>query len=185
MAMPTPHTDWTVEMVRALPDDGNRYEVIDGELLVSPSPSRLHQRAAGELFVILHAYLAGTDLEVLFAPFAVTWSARTEVQPDLLVAPSAHLRPLRYGEGASVLELVVEVLSPSSARTDRHRKRRLYQSQGVPEYWIVDPGSRLFERWRPGDEEPEVLLASLAWQPVAEREPLLIDLDAYFDAVHG
>jgi Uma2 family endonuclease len=184
MAMPAQHTEWTVEMVRALPDDGNRYEVIDGELLVSPSPSAVHQRAVRELLVRIHPYLAGTGLEVLTAPFAVTWSPRTEVQPDLLVAPSAHIRQLRSEQGASNLVLAVEVLSPSTARTDRHAKRRLYQAH-VPEYWIVDPGSRLFERWRPGDEEPEVLLASLAWQPVAEREPLLVDLTAYFDAVHA
>ncbi|MGQ0648052.1 MAG: Uma2 family endonuclease [Gemmatimonadaceae bacterium] len=184
MAMPVQHSDWTVEMLHALPDDGNRYEIIDGELLVSPSPSHVHQRAIGELHVVLHTYLTGTDLEAVFAPFDVTWSSRTEVQPDLLVAPSSHLRELPRGRGASLLTLAVEVLSPSTARTDRHQKRRLYGSQGVPEYWIVDTGSRLLERWRPGDEEPDVLLTTLTWQPPIERAPLILDVTAYFAAVH-
>ena len=181
MAMPAPHTNWTVEMVHALPDDGPRYEVINGELLVSPSPSALHQRAVGELYVILRAYLAGSELEVLFAPFAVTWSQSTEVQPDLLVAPKAHIRLLKDGQGASELVLAVEVLSPSTARHDRYKKRRLYQSK-VREYWIVDTGSRLFERWLPGKKEPDVLLATLTWKLLPDRESLNIDIPAYFDA---
>ena len=60
MAMPAQHTEWTVEMVRALPDDGNRYEVIDGELFVTPSPSITHQRAVAELFAVVHPYVKHT-----------------------------------------------------------------------------------------------------------------------------
>ena len=131
--------------------------------------------------MILRAYLAGSELEVLFAPFAVTGSQSTEVQPDLLVAPKAHIRQLKDGQGASELVLAVEVLSPSTARHDRYEKRRLYQSK-VPDYWIVDTGLRLFERWLPGKKEPDVLLTTLTWKLLPDREPLNIDIPAYFDA---
>ena len=74
----------------------------------------------------------------------------------------------------------MEVLSPSTARADRTVKRRLFQRTGVPEYWIVDLDARVVERWRPGDDRPEVLTDSLHWQPAAAAEPLRIDLPAFF-----
>lgn len=185
MAMPAPHTDWTVDMVRELPDDGKRYEVIDGVLLVSPAPALVHQRAIAELYVLLRPYVAALGLEAIMAPAAVTWSTRTEVQPDLLVLPLANGRFAQRFEDVGVLELAVEVLSPSSVRTDRFTKRREYQRRGVPEYWIVDPASRSIERWRPTDEEPEILFDRLAWQPRTDVDPLVIDLEALFRAVHG
>jgi Uma2 family endonuclease len=188
MAMPTlpTHREWTVEMLHALPDDGNRYEVIEGELFVSPAPALVHQRASRELVRRLLPYLdAVGDLELLYAPAAVTWSPRTEVQPDILVLPLLAARPSEHFEDVGVLELAVEILSPSTARADRYRKRALYQERRVPEYWIVDTAARMIERWRPNDEEPAVLLGELTWQPRARHAPLAIELDAYFRAVHG
>lgn len=185
MAMPAPHTEWTVEMVHALPDDGNRYEVIDGELLVTPAPSCRHQGAAFELAVLLKSYAEAVGLQVLVAPVAVTFSQRREVQPDVLVLPLVDGRRVERFEDVGRLELAVEVLSPSTARVDRYTKRMLYQSQGVSEYWIVDGASRLVERWRPNDTMPEVLLSALTWQPSAEHAPLTIDLEAYFGTVFG
>lgn len=88
MGMPaSQHTEWTVEMVHELPDDGNRYEVIDGELLVSPAPSYQHQRAVLRLMDILHPYVKSLGQEVLIARAAVTFSRHREVQPDLFVLP--------------------------------------------------------------------------------------------------
>ena len=187
MVMPAPpsHTDWTAEMVRAIPDDGNRYEVIDGELFVTPAPSWSHQDAAADLFVLLRAFANEFGLHVILAPAAVSFSARREVQPDLFVVPLVRgRRPTRFEE-VGALTLAVEVLSPGMARVDRHRKRRLYQSERVPEYWIVDPAGRLVERWRPDDEEPEVLLTMLTWQPREGQDSLIIDLEEYFRQVHG
>jgi len=182
MAMPTlQDRDWTVAMLRALPDDGNRYEIIDGELLVSPAPSFRHQRALGELYLLIGGDLRDTRLEVLFAPFAVTWSERTEVQPDLLVFAMHDFEGDYDGAG---LRLVVEVLSPSTARHDRHRKRLEYQRRGVPEYWIVDVDACLIERWRPGDERPEVVVDTLTWLPIDGIEPLTIDLETFFARIH-
>ncbi|MGQ0648440.1 MAG: Uma2 family endonuclease [Gemmatimonadaceae bacterium] len=184
--MPLPqHTDWTVELLHELPDDGNRYEILNGVLLVSPAPVWRHQRAIRELFVLLAPYVAGLGLEVLMAPAAVTWSRHTELQPDLLVVPLVNGRPAERFEDVGVLELAVEVLSPSSLRTDRFTKRREYQKQGVAEYWVVDAAQRSFERWRPRDEEPEILFDALSWQPRADSAPLVLDLVRYFKAVSG
>lgn len=193
MAMPasspivpdTSRRDWTVEERNALPDDGNRYEVVDGELLVTPAPSWRHQDAALELSVLLKSYAERHDLYCLIAPADVTFSPRRVVEPDVFVVPQGGgRRPSRF-EDVGRLVLAVEILSSSTARADRHTKRRLYQSEGVPEYWIVDAGNRYIERWRPGDEMPETLTDSIAWQPVSDRAPLAVDLVQYFEAVHG
>jgi len=78
------------------------------------------------------------------------------------------------------LLLVVEAVSPSSARMDRIEKRRIYQSEGVPEYWIVDPDSQLVERWRPEDNRPEVITDAFQWQPLPDLSPLRIGLHDVF-----
>jgi Uma2 family endonuclease len=186
MAMPHPRIEWTLEMVHALPDDGNRYELIDGELLVSAAPSWLHQRVLAELFALMHPYAKSLGgYEVLFAPGAVQFNERRELQPDLTA--------WRFGpgpDGARVvgdertLLLTVEALSPSTARNDRYKKRPVFQQHGVTEYWIVDPDARLVERWRPGDVEPEVIIEDLRWQPVLDRALLNIDLPALFRRAH-
>lgn len=178
-------TEWTVEELASLPDDGNRYEVVDGELLVTPAPSEAHQDAAGELYHRFRLYLDRSPLHVFIAPCAVTFSRRREVQPDVFVLPAVDGKRARTFREAGQLELAVEVLSPSSARADRYVKRRMYQSERVPEYWIVDVASRLVERWHPDDEEPEVLLDRLTWQPLTEQAPLVLDLEEFFRAVHG
>ena len=183
--MPAPHSQWTVDMLHDLPDDGNRYEVIDGVLLVSPSPSAVHQRAVGRLYLLLAPYVAGLGIEVFVAPAAITWASDTEVQPDILVAPFVDGRPVARFEDVKHLELAVEVLSPSTVRTDRFTKRREYQRRGVAQYWIVDPAARNVERWRPADEEPEILFDSLGWRPASAASGLQIDLVKLFREAHG
>lgn len=78
------------------------------------------------------------------------------------------------------LLLTVEVLSPSTARADRYRKRLIYQAHGVADYWIVDVDAQCIERWRPDDERPEILADALSWQSRADVAALLIDLPALF-----
>ena len=177
--------DWTVDEVRALPDDGNRYEVIDGELFVTPAPSWLHQQAAMEFLFLVRPYAHRCALDCYIAPAEVAFSPRRSVEPDLFVVPRMDGRRATHFEEVQRLVLAVEVISPSTARADRYRKRYLYQSEGVAEYWIVDPDARFVERWRPGDDAPEILVESLAWAPREEVEPLVIDLAAYFRRVHG
>lgn len=183
MAMPAPVTQWTLEMVHALPDDGNRYELIDGELLVSPSPAYAHQRVIARLYTLLEAYLRPLGrMEVLFAPAAITFSVRRELQPDLFVLPIPEVGKARTFADVGRLLVAVEVLSPSTARHDRVTKRRVFQEEGVPEYWVVDPDARTVERWCPGDERPEILIDRLTWRPLSGHEALSIDLPELFRA---
>ena len=181
MVMPLQRTHWTVEMLAELPDDGCRYEVIDGELFVTPAPSYVHQRAIAALFKLIEPYAEQIGLDSLFAPIAVTFSEQREVQPDAVVLPkrSDGRRATRFSD-VSRLILAVEVLSPSTQRVDRNEKRRLYRQEGVPEYWMVDTTERVFERWRPESEMPEVLEHTIAWQPLPSHEPLQIDLVKFF-----
>ena len=184
LGMPAPHMEWTVEMVSALPDDGKRYEVIDGELLSSPAPSYLHQLAILLLRDLLLHYVEALGQEVLVAPAAVTFSKLREVQPDLFVLPKPNGRRATRFEDVGMLTLAVEVLSPHSLRADRQKKRDMYQDERVPEYWIVDPHSRAVERWRPESTQPEVETTRLSWQPLLSHDALQIDLPAYFRSVH-
>ncbi|MGQ0714804.1 MAG: Uma2 family endonuclease [Gemmatimonadaceae bacterium] len=179
-------TLWTADMVRALPDDGKRYEVIDGELFVTPAPTLHHQRAAFTIAKLLSTYVAQHAIgDVLLAPADVLTAKHVMVQPDVLVAPLIEGRKPASWDEVGRLLVAVEVLSPSTARADRHVKRRLYQRQRVAEYWIVDLDARLVERWRPEDQRPEILDERLAWRPDPAHPALVIDLAAYFCDVIG
>ncbi len=186
MGMPQSTLDWTAAMLADLPDDGQRYEVVDGELLVTPAPAIQHQRAVGRLYYHLVSYLHAHPVgEALLSPADVELDPRTLVQPDIFVVPLVEGRGPRDWQEAARLLLAIEVTSPSTARYDRLLKRRRYQRAGVPEYWIVDLDARLVERWRPDDARPEILVERVTWQP-AEREPgLEIELVAMFAEIHG
>ena len=185
MSMPRTQADWTAERVRALPDDGKRYEVVDGELLVTPSPATPHQRALAELHLRLTPFVRATGIgEVFFSPSDVQFDSRTLVQPDLFVVPLSEGRPLRDWSEIQRLLLAVEILSPSTARYDRLTKRRVYQRQGI-EYWIIDIDARVVERWRPGDGRPEILAERLEWQPSEGEVLWVLELESYFNAVWG
>lgn len=185
MGMPAVRMDWTAAEAIALPEDGNRYEVLDGELFVTPAPSLPHQGAVGELFLRLAAYVVRERVGWAFlSPADIVLSPRRLVQPDLFVVPGSERRPAAWAE-IHHLALAVEILSPRTARADRHRKRVIYQSHGVPEYWIVDLDARLVERWRPDDARPEILTERLEWRPRAEAAPFALELREFFDAALG
>ena len=118
-----------------LPDDGHRYELIDGVLIVSPGPQLPHQDIVGSLYVLLRA-ACPAHLKVVLAPFAVALADDTEVQPDLLVADRSRFTRTEL-PGPPLL--AVEVLSPSTRRVDLLLKRDRLQAAGVPSYWLVDP----------------------------------------------
>jgi Uma2 family endonuclease len=184
MAMPETLERWTAARVRELPDDGRRYEVVDGELLVTPAPRLPHQEAVFRLARLLDDYVRRLGAAHVFnSPADIEFDPHTLVQPDVFVVPSVDGRRPRTWSDISQLLLAVEVLSPSTARADRTVKRRRYQRAGVPEYWIVDLDARLIERWRPGDERPELVTEVLRWELRAGVEPLTIDLAAYFGVV--
>lgn len=177
---------WTVADYMALPDDGKRYEIIDGELFVTPAPTWDHQGLVGRVFIRLADYVDGTGVGVAtMSPADIEIADDTVVQPDVFVVPLiGGARPRTWKDVTSLL-LAVEVLSPSTARVDRTIKRRRYQRAGVGEYWIVDGEARVIERWRPMDERPEILSDELAWQPDPAHEPLRIALPEFFSAALG
>lgn len=126
---------FTVDDLEAMPDDGKRYELIDGMLVVSPAPGRRHQRAVLLLSMALEERCQ-PGLEVLPAPFAVRPSTTTELQPDVLVAREDDLTE-KMLPAAPVL--AVEVLSPSSVINDMNNKKAAYERMGVASYWVVAP----------------------------------------------
>jgi Uma2 family endonuclease len=137
---------WTYDDYAALPDDGHRYEIVDGVLYMSPAPSREHQNAALEIAAYLRTYvkLAGLG-QVYIAPFDVQLDPRTVVQPDVLVVLNPHLDRVAESRVIGAPDLVVEVSSPGTVGHDRTRKQDAYARAGVPEYWIADPWSRTVE----------------------------------------
>jgi Uma2 family endonuclease len=175
------HSEWTAELVRQLPDDGNRYEVVDGELLVSPAPSRYHQRAVLLLWRLLEDFLRTHEIGVaLAAPCDVEFAPSRMVQPDVYCVPLVNGRIAERFVPADGLLLAAEVLSPFTARFDRHTKRHLYQLERVPEYWIVDVNARLIERWHPDDERPQICDEIIEWRIAGHAPTLTIDLGEYF-----
>lgn len=128
---------WTASDLDDLPDDGLRYELIDGTLIVSPAPRPYHQRAIAELVAVLRTSRS-RGLEVLFAPLDWRPDGITSVQPDVLVVRSAEVTRERL---VGTPLLLVEVASPASRALDRTVKFERYARAGVPQYWIVDPGT--------------------------------------------
>ena len=184
MSMPARETMWTAEMARALPDDGKRYEVLDGELFVTPAPSGDHQFALKALYDRLNPYVTAHGIGVLlWSPADIEFSPHRLVQPDLFVARLIDGKRPRTWHEVKGLVLAIEALSPGTAHADRHRKRRIYMEEAVDEYWIIDLDARLIERWRKGDTRPEMLDDVLEWRPLVDVAPLPIQLQPYFAAI--
>ncbi len=172
---------WSRKAVLALPDDGNRYELIDGELVVTPAPRGAHQVMVRELFRLLDGCARAIGgVEVLWSPADISLGEDEILQPDLFVYRTAAGKPLREWHDIEALLLVVEVLSPATARYDRQLKRRRYQRAKVPEYWIVDLDARLIERWRPDDDRPEVLADRITWMLEPGGSPCDINIAELF-----
>jgi Uma2 family endonuclease len=183
---PDQHKHWTAADLRAIPDDRNRYEIIDGELFVAPSPSWRHQDLAWLLSFLIRPYLEAHKLgRTVLAPADVELSDDTVVEPDLFVVPLVDGKPPARWADVGRLLLAIEIISPSTARVDRTVKRRRYQREGVPEYWIVDGDALVVERWRPTDERPEILSERLEWQPDSSVPALIIDLPPLFASALG
>ena len=182
MGMPAiPHSVTTLDEFFALPEDkSRRHELLDGVYVVSPNPTLRHQQA---IMVLYHRLLPAlvNDPDLLLYPVGgdIVLGPRTVVQPDLFLIPKPGSLDVHWRDVA-LPWLAVEVLSPGTAGRDRGIKRRLYQQAGVTEYWIVDLDSRMVERWRPGDERPEILHEALTWQVSESAAPFELDLAAFF-----
>jgi len=137
---------YTYQDYLKLPDDGKRYQIIQGKLFMAPAPSPYHQRISERIGFILGVFARKTRLgEVFYAPCDVVLSERDVVQPDILFIfrERYHIIGEHYIGGAP--DLVVEILSPATRTLDREHKRRLYERHGVKEMWIVDPEMKEIE----------------------------------------
>ncbi len=186
--MPAIRRHWTTADVRALTSEERawpRYELIDGELFVTPAPASTHQIACAELWRLLDEYLEREPVGIaLTSPSDLELREGTITQPDVFVLPRETEITgdvLLWSDVRSLL-LAVEILSPSSIRTDRIKKRDFYLENHVEEYWIIDVDARFVERWMPQKEHPEIVRQVLRWTPVGAA-PLDIDLVNYFDRI--
>ena len=160
---------YTRQDLATMPDDGRRYELVDGTLIVTPAPSRRHQQALLRLTLLL-AERCPEHLELLFAPFDVTLAADTVLQPDLLIAAKDQFteRDLPI-----VPLLVVEILSPSTRHIDLSLKHARYEAGGCPSYWVIDP------------DEPSITVWELERGAYVERVHLVGDQDSTVTAPYA
>ncbi len=138
----------TYEDYAALPADGRRYEIHEGELSVTPAPGTRHQEVKANLFVVLHRHVKERGLGKLFdAPTDCIFAETTIVQPDIVFVDTGRLPIISERGIEGIPALVVEVLSPSTAQMDRGSKAQLYARHAVPFYWIVDPRGQTIDAW--------------------------------------
>lgn len=171
---------WTLEEFDRLPDDGNKYELIDGELFVSPAPTFSHELIIARLTRIIDPYIAASGLGFVLHRGAVR-SVRdnTQVEPDLMVRQPPD-DPAAGWASPPFPILVVEIAYDSTRRRDRGQKRDLYMKYEIPEYWIVDGRDRAVRVVRPGKADV-VITQTLNWQPVGVAMPLVIALADVFE----
>jgi Uma2 family endonuclease len=168
---------WTLEELHRLPDDGNKYELVRGELFVTPPPSVEHEEVLARLTDALAEYVKKQALGRVYHPRAVIRFEGSEAEPDLMVRA---VPPGLHGDAWEKLPaplLVVEVLSPTTRRRDLVNKREYYVNAGAGEYWVVDIERREIRVIRRGDDDV-VARESLVWRAAAE--PLLLDVAALF-----
>jgi Uma2 family endonuclease len=143
--MTRPKIKFTVADYMTAPED-RRYQLLDGEMIVAPSPTDKHQAVVGEIFVALHQFVAAHSLGLVrIAPYDVVLSNYDVAQPDILFVSNrrSHIVTAANIQGAP--DLIVEVLSPGTQQYDRGYKRTLYARHGVREYWLVDPDAERVE----------------------------------------
>ena len=180
---------WTrtevVALIDANPLCTPRYELVDGELLVTPSPSGIHQRAVREIMRALASYLEACGAgEVLASPSDVELEPGTLVQPDLYVIPPSEGMRLLANLPPRTLLLAIEVMSPSSGKYDGGSKRAHYH-RTVPEYWIIDLDGRSVERWRHRAGRADILRERVEWRPPGVSETFVLELGPLFAKVLG
>ncbi len=171
---------WTLDELHSLPDDGNTYELIHGELFVTPAPTNEHEEIAARLGRILDPYVEANGLGYVFRPRAVVEYRGSEVEPDLMVR-RRHPRSSGGWATAPLPILIVEIASPTTRRRDREHKRDFYiDDVAIPEYWIVDPERREIIVVKPGVAN-EVAHERVVWSPAGTTSPLVVDVARVFE----
>jgi Uma2 family endonuclease len=178
MAMATATKKWTLEELHSLPDDGNKYELVRGELFVTPPPTDFHETISAKLTRILDPYVATHGLGYVYRPRAVMRFTGSEVEPDLMVRQPQADRDADW-DRAPLPALIVEIFSGTTRRRDQHQKRELYLSAGVPEYWMVDPERRVVTVVRPGRPDLECT-ETYDWSPPGASAPLILEVAPLF-----
>lgn len=136
----------TIADLDAMPDDGRRYELIDGEIIVSAAPSWIHQQVVGNLYLLLRAWVDPHALgQIALAPVDILLSESSAVQPDLVYASTLNLTNIRLGRFHGAPDLAVEVISPTNRDHDTVTKMFRYAQSGILEYWLVDPMTRTIQ----------------------------------------
>lgn len=171
---------WTYAEYARLPDDGNHYEVIDGEVCVNPAPGLRHQRVAARLYRILVQYVEEHALGEVFWDVDLLFQTGQYLRPDMVFVPTDALDGLTDRGVECPPRLVVEVLSPHSANIDRVKKPPRYRDFGVPEYWVVDPVAGMVEVHRPELAEPDLCRERVRWWPDPESPALEIEVAKLF-----
>jgi len=168
---------WTLDEVHSLPDDGNKYELIRGQLFVTPAPTPDHELIAARLDRILNRYVEAQGLGDVFRPRAVLRHAGSEAEPDIMV----RREPKRGTpwELWPIPILVVEIISPYTRRRDLTDKRSFYLDAGVAEYWIVDPEQESIRSFTVSREDIAAR-DELQWHPLGATEPLLFRVPELF-----
>ncbi len=137
---------WAYSTYAALTSEGQHYEIVDGVLYMTPSPSWSHQEIVGRLFRYLSTYVETANLGGVFiAPIDVELAPDNVFQPDVVVLLKTGREKLRGRHIVGPPDVIVEVVSPGSATMDRHHKYQAYAQAKVPEYWIVEPGTQTVE----------------------------------------
>jgi Uma2 family endonuclease len=179
--LPTP-SRWTYEQFAQLPDDGNRYEVIAGELYVTPAPRPRHQEVVVRLIVRLAQFVEQHRLGKIYpGPIDVLFAEGDYLEPDLIFVRRDRLSLVSERGIEGPPDLVVEILSHSTAKRDRTIKRDRYAFFGVPEYWVLDSEARRLEVYHPGSRPAEIVEAAYTWQPVAGGPALLLQVKELFE----
>lgn len=178
MHMATKARPWTLDEVHRLPDDGNKYELVRGELFVTPPPTDDHETILARLSRIVDRYVEANDLGLVYHPRSLVRVEGSEVEPDLMVRrPSPGIKDA--WEDAPRPILIVEVFSPTTRRRDQVQKKALYLDAGIDEYWMVDPERRCVTIVRPGHADLTVADV-IEWNPVGARQPLALRLAELF-----
>ncbi len=179
--MTNPRIKFTVKDYMSMPD-GNRCQLLDGEIVPALSPTTRHQTILGRLSIALHEWVNSSQLgRVWVAPLDVILTDHDVAQPDILFVSNGRANIVNEANLQGAPDLVVEILSPATAQHDREYKRTLYSRHGVREYWLVDPEEDVVEVWT--ESETGLVLAATYQQGDTLASPLLQGLSIPLEAI--
>lgn len=163
----TVEVKYTYQDLLTTPDDHHRYELFEGDLIITPSPNTAHQNAIGNLFRLLSLYVESHNLgKVFVAPFDVYFDEETVVEPDILFVAKDRLHIIDEQKVNGAPDVVIEITSPTTEQRDRGFKFKRYAQEGVKEYWIVDPAKKTVEVYQLGAKGFELFASYTATNEV-------------------